>query len=267
MRAVDGSRGRWRRSADMSDKAFYDDIWPAWRDMQRYAPAPRYLRRMVMNELSRLSFTSVLDVGCGEGTLLKMIADRYPDVELAGCEFSETAIAYCRQQLPQARVFFLDLLQDDVSGISSDLVVSVQVLEHLEDDHAALERLRAMCRRYAVISVPGGQLDDHGRRNGHYRHYTKQDLVAKMERAGFRVVRAFTCGWPVHSLLYRQLMRRLPKATVTQVGLGPYTGGKRLLMQVADYAYRFNLSFVGTEVFAIGVPAAGARVGRNGVAV
>jgi len=68
------------------------------------------------------------------------------------------------------------------------------------------------------------------------------------------VVRAFTCGWPVHSLFYRQLMRRLPRGAVTQVGLGPYDRNTRLLMDVADVAYRFNLSFVGTEVFAIGEP-------------
>jgi SAM-dependent methyltransferase len=239
----------------MSDKAFYDDIWVGWRDMERYAPAPRYLRRMVLRELSRLSFKSVLDVGCGEGTLLKMVAEKYPNVELAGSEFSDTALRYCREQVPQARIFNLDILTDDVSALSFELLISMQVLEHLSDDVAALERMRAMCTKYTLISVPGGELDEHGRKNGHYRHYTKADLVQKMEQAGFRVVRAFTCGWPVHSLFYRQLMRHLPRAAVTQVGLGPYTPRTRALMDLADFAYRFNLSFVGTEVFAIGVPA------------
>ena len=93
-----------------SEKAFYDDIWLAWREMQRCAPAPRYLRRMVMKELGR--------------------------------------------------------------------------------------RMRRMCKRHIVVSVPGGELDDCGRRNGHDRHYTKADLVQKMERTGFRVTRAFTCGGP-----------------------------------------------------------------------
>jgi len=114
-----------------------------------------------------------------------------------------------------------------------------------------------MTKRYALISVPGGEFDEHGRKNGHYRHYTKTDLVEKMERAGFRVVRAFTCGWPVHSLLYRQLTRRLPRTTIDQVGLGAYDRKKRMLMNIADFAYRFNLSFIGTEVFAIGVPDGG----------
>jgi SAM-dependent methyltransferase len=239
----------------MTDKAFYDDIWVGWRDMERYAPAPRYLRRMVLREMGRLSFKSVLDVGCGEGTLLKMIAERYPGVELAGSEFSDTAMQYCREQLPNANIFSLDILKDDVSRISYDLLISMQVLEHLADDVDALKRMRRMCRKYTLISVPGGQLDEHGRKNGHYRHYTKAELVQKMEQAGFRVIRAFTCGWPVHSLFYRQLMRRLPRGAVTEVGLGPYGRKTRLLMDIADVAYRFNLSFVGTEVFAIGEPA------------
>jgi SAM-dependent methyltransferase len=238
----------------MSDKAFYDDVGFAWRDMQRYAPAPRYLRRMVMKELNRLSFESVLDVGCGEGTLLKMIGEKYPAVALAGCEFSETALRYSREQLPQSHFFNLDILKDDVSDISYDLLISVQVLEHLEDDVLAIERMRQMCKRYLLVSVPGGKFDANGRQNGHFRHYTKQDLVQKMERAGFRVIRAFTCGWPVHSLFYRQLMRHLPRTALDQVGLGAYSLKKRLLMDIADFGYRLNLNFVGTEVFAIGVP-------------
>lgn len=238
----------------MTDKAFYDDIWVAWRDMERYAPAPRYLRRMVLREMAKLSFASVLDVGCGEGTLLKMMAVRYPDAELAGSELSDTAIQYCREQLPQAHIFSLDILKDDVSNLSYDLLVSMQVLEHLSDDVGALRRMRQMCRKYTLISVPGGELDEHGKKNGHYRHYTKAGLVQKMEQAGFRVIRAFTCGWPVHSLFYRQLMRHLPRSAVTQVGLGPYGRKTRLLMDLADLAYRFNLSVVGTEVFAVGEP-------------
>jgi len=128
------------------------------------------------------------------------------------------------------------------------------VLEHLDDDVLALEKMREMCNRYLLVSVPGGKLDDNGRTNGHFRHYTEEDLVQKMQNAGYKVIRSFTCGWPVHSLFYRQLMRRLPRSTTNRVGLGAYGPGKRALMSVADFAYRFNLSVVGTEIIAIGVP-------------
>jgi SAM-dependent methyltransferase len=236
----------------VSNQAFYDDVWYAWRDMQRYAPAPRYLRRMVMRELSRLEFGSVLDVGCGEGTLLKMIGEAYPQVRLAGSELSQTALAYCREQLPRAHLFPLDIVRGDVPEHTYDLVVSVQVLEHLEDDLAALKQLKKMCARYVVISVPGGRLDEHGRRNGHYRHYTRAELVFKMEQAGFAVMRSFTCGWPIHSLFYRAMVRYLPQTAIQSVGLGAYDARKRMVMQLADWMYRLNLPWVGTEVFAVG---------------
>jgi hypothetical protein len=164
-------------------------------------------------------------------------------------------LQFCREQLPDRKIFSLDILKDDVAGISYDLLISVQVLEHLVDDVLALKQMRQMCRRYTLVSVPGGKLDDNGRENGHYRHYTKADLTEKMEQAGFRVIRAFTCGWPMHSLFYRQLMRHVPRSATNKVGLGPYTPARRKLMDLADLAYRLNLNFVGTEVFAIGVPA------------
>lgn len=239
----------------MDDAKFYDDMWIAWRDMQRYAPAPRYLRRMVMKELSRLQFDSVLDAGCGQGTLLKMIGEKYPSVELHGSELSETALEACREQVPNANLYRMDFLRDEVPpDRSCDVIVSVQVLEHLEDDLLGLRKLLQLCGRYIVVSVPGGKLDAHGRLNDHYRHYTKASLSAVMREAGFDIIRTFSCGWPVHSMFYRYALRVLPRSLVAGAGLGEYSSGKRAAMQVLDYAYRFNLPFIGTEVFAIGTP-------------
>ena len=239
----------------MNDAKFYDDIWIAWRDMSLYAPAPRYLRRMVMKELSRLEFDSVLDAGCGLGTLLQMIGAKYPSVELNGCELSETALEACRQHVPNAKLYRMDFLRGEVpTDRSCDVIVSVQVLEHLEDDLCALQKLRQMCRRYIVVNVPGGKLDAHGRWNGHYRHYTTGSLSAVMREADFDVIRSFSCGWPVHSMLYRYAVRVLPQNLVAGTGLGEYSRAKKAAMQLLDYAYRLNLSFVGTEVFAIGTP-------------
>lgn len=239
----------------MVDEDFYETVWDGWRDMQRYAPAPRYLRRMVMRELRRLRFESLMDVGCGEGTLLAMIAQRYPSTQLAGSEFSRAALALCREQIAQVDLSSLDIVKDDVPVQAYDVIVCVQVLEHVDDDVTALRNLQRMARKHVVISVPGGVLDDRGRRNGHFRHYTKAGLVDKMTAAGFHDIRAFTCGWPIHSLLYRYLVRYLPQGTVERAGLGAYSRTRRTVMTLLDWAYRLNLPFVGTEVFAVGVPA------------
>lgn len=255
------SRRQWDSHVDGGENLmgqpsqfFYDDIWKSWKDMQQFAPAPRYIRRMVMKELRRLEFRSVFDVGCGEGALLRMIKEAYPQVELAGSDLSETALASCRNQFPNGKIFRLDIEKDDVATFSYDLVISVQVLEHLNDDIMALKKLAAMSRKYVLINVPGGKLDEHAKTVGHYRHYTKRLLVKRMEQAGIRVIRVFACGWPFQSLVYRQLVRRLPRRTVERIGLGAYSPFKKKLMQIAEWLYLLNLSFIGTEIFAIGIP-------------
>lgn len=238
-----------------SQQAFYDQIWKDWHDMEVYAPAPRYIRRMVLRELARLDFQTVLDVGCGEGTLLQAIAQRYPRAVLAGSELSETALETCRRNIGNGHFFRLDLERDEVPPQSSyDLLTCVQVLEHVQDDVTALKVMRRMCGKYILISVPGGKLDERGRRNGHFRHYTTADLRAKMEQAGFHVQRIFACGWPMHSLVYRQLVRHLPQSTVEAVGLGRYSPTKKVLLQAFHLLNFLNLPFVGTEIIAVGTP-------------
>ena len=74
-----------------------------------------------------------------------------------------------------------------------DMIYSLNVLEHIEDDQAALgdfyEALRPGGK--LVIYVPAfmvlhGAFD---RRIGHFRRYTRRDLAEKLETAGFVVSR------------------------------------------------------------------------------
>jgi SAM-dependent methyltransferase len=70
-------------------------------------------------------------------------------------------------------------------------VICLNVVEHLQDDLKALQNIRASLQKdgRAIILVPNGpqlygSLD---RVLGHFRRYTKEQLVDVCERAGFRV--------------------------------------------------------------------------------
>lgn len=86
---------------------------------------------------------------------------------------------------------------DEISKAAPDTILYVNVLEHVEND---LEELLAVHRTLS----PGGRLcifvpslpfllSEFDRRIGHFRRYTRKDLVRKCNKAGFRtrLIRSF----------------------------------------------------------------------------
>ncbi|MCX7275428.1 MAG: class I SAM-dependent methyltransferase [Burkholderiales bacterium] len=74
-----------------------------------------------------------------------------------------------------------------------DLIYTSNVLEHIDDDLAALKQLRATLSpggRIAIY-VPAMQVlySDMDRSLGHYRRYGRQELLAKLKAAGFETQR------------------------------------------------------------------------------
>src|SRR5687768_16239514 len=84
----------------------YDNIWEGkWGDLQKYGPTSRHTRRIIANMLAPLKFDSILDVGCGEGSLLAFLHDRFHCSRIAGMDLSDTALARAKRNFPQAEYF------------------------------------------------------------------------------------------------------------------------------------------------------------------
>ncbi|HYM61803.1 MAG TPA: methyltransferase domain-containing protein, partial [Thermoanaerobaculia bacterium] len=97
-----------------------------------------------------------------------------------------------------------------------DTIVSLNVLEHIEDDVAALRAMRE-------ILAPGGHVallvpahpslyGEYDRLDGHFRRYTRRSFEAAIRRAGFEQVRLRyfnTLGaagwWVTYKLLRRSI--------------------------------------------------------------
>lgn len=90
----------------------------------------------------------VLDVGCGNGSLLCAMAAHWPDAKMFGCDLSRDSVAHGRRAGLMLWAAAPDELPDDVDA---DLVVTVNVLEHVLDPESFLTSLG---RRLA----PGGRL-------------------------------------------------------------------------------------------------------------
>jgi 2-polyprenyl-3-methyl-5-hydroxy-6-metoxy-1,4-benzoquinol methylase len=108
----------------------------------------------VVDLLGGRSFRTVLDAGCGEGYLSRVLLDRFPGIELAGFDLSETAIAAAARRCPEGR--FRAGRLDELAGFEGrfDLVVCSEVLEHLADPEPALRLLAGRAAGHVLLSVP-----------------------------------------------------------------------------------------------------------------
>jgi glycosyltransferase involved in cell wall biosynthesis len=134
----------------------------------------------------------VLEVGAGIGNMTRVLYGRdlivATDLELPYLHILRNRFA----RNPTIRVERLDLNSDDCLALKShrfDTVVCLNVLEHIENDEGALQRL------YEILA-PGGRLvlfvpadqklfGTMDTQVGHYRRYSRETLARVMESAGF----------------------------------------------------------------------------------
>lgn len=179
-----------------------------WDDAHRFSPAPRHRRRLLLKMMDDLKFKDCLDAGCAQLYLLQEIVRRYR-VEGYGCDISDHVIASNRELAPNCEFITLDLSREVWPNRQQfDLVVCSEVLEHIPDWQAALSNLARMSRKYLLITVPSGKIQQIDRMVGHHYHFQGQELVAELEKLGFSIVHLRRWGFPFHSL-YKILINRI----------------------------------------------------------
>ena len=208
-----------RRSATVQTVASvstqYDEIWEhVYGDMQTAGPVHRHMRRMLRPILARLSYESVLDVGCGRGDNYRVLARDHTLKRYTGIDASARALELAGQSVV-GDFHQLDIQSERLDG-TWDIVFSSLVLEHIPDDEAALRNMRAMTARHLVITTIAGDFERYrgwDERIGHVRNYARGELESKLERAGFRVEETIYWGFPFYTPIARELQNRSAAGT------------------------------------------------------
>lgn len=151
-------------------------------------------RRIVATLLQRLrlpSHAEILEAGCGTGGNLAMlnqfgrVSALEPDMDALTHAMHKAHVNLRQGSLPDAIPF---------APTSFDLVVALDVLEHVEQDEAALKSLHRMLKPggQLVITVPAYQWlwSAHDTVHHHKRRYTRYALKKKIKAAGFTLSHA-----------------------------------------------------------------------------
>ncbi|MDA0747449.1 MAG: class I SAM-dependent methyltransferase [bacterium] len=233
--------------AELSAQAvdFYDVEWTQqWQDMKTFSPVARHTRRLIRNLLNHIPYRSLIDIGCGNGALLRELPLDTTQIHICGVDFSEVAVRLAQQQTP-GQFHCLDIQNTSLQE-TFDVGICSEVLEHLDNDEAALSNIRTMCKQ-VIITVPSGPLGPSSAAMGHVRHYTKESLTQKLTQAGFTVCQIRAWGTPFHDPLYAWLRGQAPEGATT----GNYGYLRRAMSYTLYLLFFFNLLDRGHKLIAL----------------
>ncbi len=148
-------------------------------------------RRLILDQVIRklnLSHNSkILEAGCGTGGNLRMLARHG---KLSAMELDEIACNLANQrQIVQVQ---LGSLPDNIPFTDQyDLILMLDILEHLDDDLAALLALHSRLKPggWLLVTVPAYQFlwSGHDDINHHKRRYVLKGLKQVVSQAGYAV--------------------------------------------------------------------------------
>ncbi len=136
----------------------------------------------------------ILEVGCGLGNLTKHLLDYevVVGIDISKSSIDHVNLTYAHQG--NVHAVQCDVTSPDLLNLKSylfDTVISLNVLEHIEDDILTLKNI------YEIL-IPNGQLvlivpafpslyGTMDKAIGHYRRYTSHDLKQKLGDVGFEI--------------------------------------------------------------------------------
>ena len=133
-----------------------------------------------------------MEIGCGTGFVLSGIQRALPELALCGSEIFIEGLTFAAERLPGIELFQMDARRIPFRE-EFDVLGAFDVLEHIEEDETVLVQMFQATKPGGgiILTVPQHHflwsvVDDY---SFHKRRYTRKELVKKLRRAGFKIVR------------------------------------------------------------------------------
>lgn len=170
---------------------------PIWHEEDSLWKAQKIAKILVANDIHP---SSICEIGCGAGEILRSLKNNFDkNVRYSGYEISPQAFEICKQKEAENLEFhFKDLLHEE--GVEFDVVMAVDVFEHIEDYLGFLRKLRSK-GNYQIFHIPldlsvqtvfrGSPLANLRKTVGHIHYFTKETALAALSDTGYEVLDYF----------------------------------------------------------------------------
>lgn len=196
-----------------------------WNDflLRRVDPYAMTKYRILLDWMGDVRGKTVLIAGCGSGELCALFALRGAIVEAFDLEQRNLDLAHeTAARFDAGFDTFVASIDDVDESKSSDIVVATDVIEHIVDDRAAVEKLKRLVKPGGrlVLTIPARQdlMGYHDEVLGHFRRYSSR-TVRPLVEPDFEITRMRYFGFfliPVTLIVSRWLRRPYPVAAVAR---------------------------------------------------
>ena len=186
----------------MSEKSIYTDgtylaANPSWHSEDAPWKASQILRMLKKHSIAPMT---VAEIGCGTGLILHELAKAHgPEVSFSGFEISRDALEICRsREAPNVRFYS----QEEIEGLPLpfDVVLMIDVIEHVEDCYAMLRAIKTK-GKLKILHIPldlsaqtvlrEAPLKKWRRELGHLHFFTKSLALMTLKEAGYEIIDHF----------------------------------------------------------------------------
>lgn len=186
--------------SEIYEDGTYLDNNPSWHEEDSPWKAIQISKMLERNGLAP---KRICEIGCGAGEILNQLSARYTDQEkFFGYEISPQAYRLCSQKANDRLTFRLeDLLGENTEHF--DIVMAIDVFEHVEDYFGFLRRLRDKAT-YKLFHIPldlsvqgvlrASPIMNSRKIVGHIHYFTKEIALESLKDTGYELVDHFYTG-------------------------------------------------------------------------
>ena len=213
-----------RDAADIYKNGTYLEINETW-----HAEDSPWKARQISDilKVNRINPSSVCEVGCGAGEILRQLSQTLPNSSFVGYEMSPQAFELCKIRVSERVDFRLKNILDEDAFF--DCLLCIDVFEHVEDYIGFLRALRAKANYkvfhipldVSVLSVMRSSMLKMRARVGHLHYFTRETALATLIDCGYEIIdsRYTTPFKDLPSTTLKSALARTPRRIV--FGISP----------------------------------------------